>query len=420
MSRTRWIRQIAVAVAAVALAAATLVSAIGCGGSDQPAAGTGAATGASATGTPIKVSVIGLVNTPVVSWPGIFAGAKAAALAINQSGGIGLDHHPVEVVTCDYELDANKANVCARDAVSAGVVADIGSADIFTPATTPIFRSAGIPRLPTPLNPADSTMLGEYPLVSGGNGLLLGTGPVLADLGIHKVAWVEPSPNVPTNVELFKKGLSGAGVSLVGRVPLPGGVSDYAPYAKQVQDLVDQGAEAVVSNVSLPFFQLVKTFKQLGGDTKWVQLSQVDGAQIKAAGSVAEGMFSIGYLPPASADIPAVQRWVKEMAAVGKTGEKGASQLNAEGFNAWLGVYALKQLLADTKGPITGKTVDGLIQNGRHIDVQGFIDWSPAEKGPAGFTQLTNGDVWLKKVVDGEEVLAKRDPVDVFKSLGLG
>src|SRR5579872_6457720 len=87
---------------------------------------TGSATAKPATGAPIKISVQSLVNDPAFSWPGVLAGARAAALAIDQAGGVGLGHHRLVVVTCDNQLNPNVAETCAHDAVSAGVVADVG------------------------------------------------------------------------------------------------------------------------------------------------------------------------------------------------------------------------------------------------------------------------------------------------------
>jgi hypothetical protein len=420
MSRTSWIRRKALGSMAVAVVAAALVGVVGCGNSDDESAGGSASTtsssGSAAQGKPVKVSVISIVNNPAFSSPGVFAGAKAAADTINKSGGVGLDHHPIEVVTCDNELNPNKGNECARKAVSAGVVADVGSVDAFTPATTPIFHAAGIQRILNPVNPGDATTPGAYAVVSGGNGRLLGVGPVLASKGITKAVWVEPAQNIPTNVNLVKRGFAGAGVTFVGRIKMPANVSDYAPFAKQVKNFTDKGAQGVFSNAP-GLFQLIKAYNQLGGKSQWYSLG-TDSKTIKAAGSVANGVFVIDQLPPPTAtSIPAVKNWVAQLSDAQKRGVNGADQDDSGTFTSWLSVYALKTLLANTKGDITNKTVTDLLAKTQDVDVEGLVRWSPASTGPTDFPRMTIGDVWLNEIDDGKVVQASDKPIDVFDSV---
>src|SRR6266581_6443093 len=136
-----------IGLAAVAIAAAALTAA--CSSSAKPgkaadsASPSSGTTGASATGTPIKIMVTGTFNGPGIGYPESTAGAKAAADAINAAGGVG--GHPIEIEACDDQYDANKAAACAQKAVSDKVTALVGGVEFFNPGVYPTIEAAKIP-----------------------------------------------------------------------------------------------------------------------------------------------------------------------------------------------------------------------------------------------------------------------------------
>ena len=109
--------------------------------SSSPAASSGSATtavgsAAKGTGTPIKLMLIYTANSPAANSPEALTGAKAAAMAINNSGGI--DGQQIQIIGCNDQFSANIAAQCAETAVSDHVVASIASQTIYGTSTDPI------------------------------------------------------------------------------------------------------------------------------------------------------------------------------------------------------------------------------------------------------------------------------------------
>ena len=79
------------------------------------AAAVSATAGSGAASDPIKLIVIAPVQTPIQNYPDAFAGAQAAAAAINKKGGI--KGRRIQILTCNTQSNANVAVACAREAV---------------------------------------------------------------------------------------------------------------------------------------------------------------------------------------------------------------------------------------------------------------------------------------------------------------
>jgi ABC-type branched-subunit amino acid transport system substrate-binding protein len=90
------------------LAAVLLAAACGSSGS-SPGAGS---AGSQPAGAPIKIGVMGPVQSTSESDPWIPAAAKIAALAVNAAGGV--DGHPIQIDFCDDHFTPSGAAVCAQ------------------------------------------------------------------------------------------------------------------------------------------------------------------------------------------------------------------------------------------------------------------------------------------------------------------
>lgn len=107
------------------------------------AAGTPAATtGAGLTGAPIKTVTIAAVDWNGPTYENIHIAAKAYEAWINANGGI--NGHPLEVTTCDDKGDPTQTAACARNAVAAGAIADIGSFTYNAAISVPIYAQANV------------------------------------------------------------------------------------------------------------------------------------------------------------------------------------------------------------------------------------------------------------------------------------
>jgi branched-chain amino acid transport system substrate-binding protein len=129
-----------------ALAVAAMLAA-GCSSSATSSSG-GAAASAAAAKTPIRL-MVDTVMTPSAAFGGLSfpypaTAAKAAAAALNKTGGI--DGHPIQIDACDNQGNPNQSAACGREAKSNGDIAVIGSFDIQGAAEIlPVLQAEGIP-----------------------------------------------------------------------------------------------------------------------------------------------------------------------------------------------------------------------------------------------------------------------------------
>ena len=127
-------------VARICLILAVGLAAAACGSSSPKTSDAN-----SASASPVKVMDIATLTSPgetVNLYPEAPAGAKAAANAINQHGGIG--GHPIQIIVCDDQANPDQAATCGRDAVSDHVVAVI-SQSLFSSSYINELGAASIP-----------------------------------------------------------------------------------------------------------------------------------------------------------------------------------------------------------------------------------------------------------------------------------
>jgi len=126
MSGARRISALAVVLLAAGVATACSSSGNSSGTSSPsatPAAATSAATGSTATGSAITLMVLNTENGPEANSPEDVAGAQAAAIAINASGGI--DGHQVVLTVSDDAGSATTAVTNLLNAIHSGSKPDL-------------------------------------------------------------------------------------------------------------------------------------------------------------------------------------------------------------------------------------------------------------------------------------------------------
>src|SRR2546421_2510033 len=125
-------------------AAAIVLTASACG---SGSGGTGTAADASTQG-PIKIMVIGTLQSAAFGFPESVDGAKAAAMAINKAGGI--NGQQVQILSCNDQFDPNTAAACAQQAVNDKVDAVVTGYTSFGRNIVPILKAADIPFIGNP------------------------------------------------------------------------------------------------------------------------------------------------------------------------------------------------------------------------------------------------------------------------------
>jgi ABC-type branched-subunit amino acid transport system substrate-binding protein len=135
--RTSFIARTTVGVALLAVVAAGCSS--GKKSTDNGSTGSagsgsgGSASGAPvtpATGSPVKLMIVAVKNTPVLAQQEQFDAAQARVDYLNDHGGV--NGHKLVLETCDSKLDPNAEQACLNKAVSEKVSAVVGSTLLFS------------------------------------------------------------------------------------------------------------------------------------------------------------------------------------------------------------------------------------------------------------------------------------------------
>jgi ABC-type branched-subunit amino acid transport system substrate-binding protein len=427
MSGARRISALAVVLLAAGVATACSSSGNSSGTSSPsatPAAATSAATGSTATGSAITLMVLDTENGPEANSPEDVAGAQAAAIAINASGGI--NGHEVKIISCNDQFNPNVAAQCGRTAAADHVVATIGSQSTEGASVDPVLQSENIPQVGNlPISPIDNTNSMSFPLVSGAFFNYPGQAiEMIKYLHLKRIVIAEynlaPVEAIGTVV---KQAITAAGGVDAGTVLMPTAATDMTSFAAQIVDDHAQGVDVISSPQAC--LALLKAARQLGSQATF---SNIDGVvshqELESAGSLADGMAIVGYLPPVSASnlIPGVANYVKQMAAASAAGVPNASGLNLDPVSeqGWLSVYAVQAVAKSITGPITNLTLLSALRQAKGLNIAGIVtNWSPSIPGPTGFSRIFNTSVWMTTVKNSTPVLLQNAPINVASIIGL-
>jgi ABC-type branched-subunit amino acid transport system substrate-binding protein len=364
----------------------------------------GASARSDASAQPIKLMAIAPVATPIQNYPDAFAGAQAAADAINRRGGI--KGRKIELLTCNTQSNANVAVGCARKAVDEKVAAVVGHISTLSTLELPVLSGAGIPSvgIATFGNAIDWTNSYSFPFVGGATAAYISLPFALKKLGKKRFVIVyQDVPSAATNAKLAKNAAQIARLPVAGSFVLPGATTDFAPYAQRLRELQPDAVMFINSpGVSGGLIRAATTF---GVRPLWVHntatIGEPEAAQI---GSPAEGMLLAGILPSfRDTQLPAIRRFVAEMRAAGKADDE--VNLKPSGVNGWLSVYAVAEAAKWVKGDVTSASlVRALRAQKKPVNLQGLVTWKPGAKGPAAFPRWSSIKQYFLTVKGGKIV----------------
>ena len=375
---------------------------------------TSSSSGNKATGKPIKMFIITTIESQFQSLPESVAGAKAAALAISNNGGV--KGRPISIDFCDDHGTPAAATACARKAVSekSDVVQMTTN---FSSLIYPILRAAQIPTVGNNMfSPADFTDEDSWPLVPGSNIYHSASPFMVAAAG--KKTMDAASLDIATavqNAKLSQATAPKANLGWKGVTQFPATTTDYAPIVQKLKNAGSEATTLIIAGPSIP--PILKAAQQLGFKHTWVSNpTGASAAVLKEAGDLAEGMLVISPLP--TADDPKFKGFNEEMDAAGKAGIKDTDKRTTVSEIPWLAVHAVAAIGDTMTDELNGPNLIKALNKGKDIDVAGLITWSPADKGPAQFPRVTNSTVYPQIVKDGK-VVPNGDPIDTFKEMGL-
>lgn len=255
----------------------------------SPAGGSGAGTssGSSTTsGSPVKVMLIYDETGPGAA-PELVDGARAGVYNANLNGGV--NGHPIQLLTCKTGNDPNKADNCAREAVSDKVAAVVGELTL-QKGHEKILEQAKIPIIGAVTSGTDLTEIAQFPIAGGTSVDAAVLANALAAQGSKKISLARIEIDGGQAFASFaNQGLKAKGLKVSNDVPVPVGAADMAPYVQQVLANGTDGVMVVLPGADATAF--IKQFKQTAPKVPLAIIGTQKEKVVDALGAASNGML---------------------------------------------------------------------------------------------------------------------------------
>jgi ABC-type branched-subunit amino acid transport system substrate-binding protein len=326
---------------------------------------------------PLKVGLITVFASPVLTLGDQAVALEASAKAFNARGGA--SGHCVEVTTCDDGADPNKAVECVKTLQDAGVAATINDTTSFGGAdVSAAMAAAGIPRFAISPGQDDFADTNSYPFDAGGTGTSVMMGQPFVEQGLSKIAIVRVDAPAAGALAGFYGAIFGDnGLEVVADLPVAGGTTDYTQFILAAQDA---GAEGIVMPIGgQEGIQVLRAGQQLDADLQYSSsLGTFPAADMESLGEYASRVTLNAVVPPAGADLPIIDVLTADLAA---SGEEILQRQNmkASPMRSWVGLYALIQMIRDSGNTdFTAAGIKAMIEASGPIPMLGLMpDWTP-------------------------------------------
>lgn len=389
-----------------AVVVALAMAAPACGGDDDP--GGGATPGDQATASvdveaaglwddgpcdealePLRLGLMTVFQSPVVSLEDQALALEAAAVAFNERGGA--NGACIEVHTCDDGANADQAVACVREIDQAGVVATVNDQGTGGPAeVAAAMAEAGIPRVATNVNNTDWGDPNAYPLDASGTGYVFLSPHSLIEEGATSIGIVRVDlPEAAALAGLLESLYADDGAEIGFDAAVPAGTTDYAQFVLGAQDAgVDAISLAVGEQEAI---QVIRAGEQLGSDLLiGAGMGNLSHAAVSDLGDIAEQMVVINAYPPATLDLPVYEVLRSDLAASGVE-ELQPENLKGSPMRSWIGLYALLVMIREAG--LEEFDRDGITSMLREasdvpmLDMFGGESWTPDLDHPGAFAR---------------------------------
>ncbi len=323
---------------------------------------------ARATGTPIKTMTIASVNYNGPTFDVILQTAQVYAKWINAHGGI--DGHPLDVLTCDEMGVPSGTAACARKAIAAHVVADVGSFSYNGATVVPIYQAARTAWFGgcCAIAPAEFHSPVSFPL---GNNPALNPGGVYKAVkdGCKKIAVLELDlPTTPALNALMNAAAKSAGYKgTLKFVPVALTATDYtAPVAEATSGTDCISLYLSESNVSvfLPAFAATGAKQRVFGAQ-----GNFDAVSTKGFSSQVKNDVVYGSYPNLTSPVFANYR-----AAIARYKPPSNLEYNSlGGLGAWTAFVAFTNIVKSMKGPINNTTFLAAASKDSNVNTDGIL-----------------------------------------------
>jgi ABC-type branched-subunit amino acid transport system substrate-binding protein len=192
-----------------------------------------------------------------------------------------------------------------------------------------------------------------------------------------------------------------AGIAKVASIPVAFNTTDFGPIAAQLKD---SGAKAVISVLSQTVLAGVqKSAQAVGFKAQWMGFNGTDGAYVKVAGDLAEGLIATNALEPLTATTPSMNLFNTEMRK--RVGESGLVGIGQSGWT--IGAIVVRGVRDATTGGKALTQANFLAALNKLKNQQ--IGVSPSVSYHTKDHTTSAQSVYLYKVVKGKFVLVGKN-----------
>jgi ABC-type branched-subunit amino acid transport system substrate-binding protein len=332
---------------------------------------------------PLKLGLMTVFESPVLSLEDQAIALKASAAAFNKRGGAG--GSCIEVTVCDDGGQVDQAVACVRTIDKAGVMATVndqgtaGQADV-----SAAMAKLKIPRVATNVTQDDWADPNAYPMDASGTGVTFLMPQALIEAGSTKIGLIRVDLAAASALKGLLADTYKGKAEFPYDTPVPGGTTDYNQFILGAQNKGADGvALALGENEAV---QIVKAGQQLSTELLiGSSLGTFSHQNIADLGDFSKQMVFIWSFPPATTDLPVYEALRADLAASGEDALQ-PENLKASPMRSWIGLYALLKMMRDANmTTFTRAGISKMLNEAKNVpmlDIFGGEDWTPSANHP--------------------------------------
>ncbi len=343
---------------------------------------------------PLKIGLMTVFESPVLSLKDQADALKVAATAFNKRGGA--NGSCIKVTTCDDGGNVDQAVACVRTIDNAGVVATVndqgtaGQKDVSDAMT-----AAKIPRIASNVTQDDWADPNAYPLDASGTGVTFLLPQALINEDIHKIGTIRVDLAAASALLGLLEQIYAGDATFVYDTPVPGGTTDYTQFILGAQKKGADGVTLALGEQEAT--QVVKAGQQLDTPLKiGASLGSFAHSTVTPLGNFAKNMVFLWSFAPATADLPVYKALRADLAASGEK-ELQPENLKASPMRSWIGLYAMLKMIRDAKmTSFTREGITAMLQQAKDVpmlEMFGGANWTPNANHP-GLFKRAGIDQW--------------------------
>jgi ABC-type branched-subunit amino acid transport system substrate-binding protein len=332
---------------------------------------------------PLKIGLMTVFESPVLSLKDQATALEASATAFNKRGGA--NGACIKVTTCDDGGQVDQAVGCVRTIDDAGVVATVndqgtaGQADVAA-----AMAKAKIPRVASNVTNVDWADPNAYPMDASGTGVTFLLPQALIAAGATKIGLVRVDLAAASAIKGLLSSVYEGKATFPYDVGVPGGTTDFSQFILGAQQAGTDGVVLALGDNEA--VQVVKAGQQLSTTQKiGASLGTFSHQDIGDLGDFAKQMVFLWSFPPATAEVPVYAALRADLAASGDDGLQ-PEKLKASPMRSWIGLYALLEMIRAAKmTTFTREGITAMLNAAKDVpmlDIFGGENWTPNTNHP--------------------------------------